>query len=98
MPQDLIAVVDVGKTHAKLSLIDAQTGVVTWSTQCDSACGNKATPALSTFRQLDAGGVERWLIDSLKSAPGKEGIGTIVPVAHGAAAGPVEGRGRLLGG
>jgi L-fuculokinase len=97
MPQELIAVVDVGKTHSKLTLVEAESGVVTWSTQRESTYGNRASPAPNAFRQLGTdGGVERWLIDSLKTAPGKGRIRTIVPVAHGAAAALADGKGRVL--
>jgi L-fuculokinase len=91
MPQDLIAVVDVGKTNAKLILVDAHTGEVTW-------CHEKRFAAIqqSPVRGLDVLGIERWLLSSLKGAPEKERIGALVPVAHGAAAVLVSASGEVI--
>ncbi|TMG99707.1 MAG: hypothetical protein E6H69_10155, partial [Betaproteobacteria bacterium] len=42
--------------------------------------------AESPVKQLDVGGVETWLLRELATAPSKENIRLIVPIAHGAAA------------
>src|SRR5580700_1268336 len=91
MNQDLIAVIDIGKTNAKLILADAQTGETRW-------CLERASPAprRSPFRELDVGGNEEWLLSALASAPGKKQIRTLVPVAHGAAAVLVSPAGKVL--
>jgi L-fuculokinase len=81
MPNDLIAIIDIGKTHAKLSLADAQSGEITWSLQ-------KRYPPIvrAGLRALDVMGIESMLLAGLAGAPGKDRIRAIVPVAHGAAA------------
>src|SRR6266702_4804817 len=81
MANDLIAVIDIGKTNAKLSFVDAQSGENTWSLQ--RRC---ATVLRSGLRALDVDGVEALLLAGLAGAPGKERIRAIMPVAHGAAA------------
>ena len=37
-------------------------------------------------RELDVVAIEAWLLDSLRSAPQRERVAAIVPIAHGAAA------------
>jgi len=81
MADDLIAVIDIGKTNAKLSFVDAQSGETTWSLQRRSA-----TVQRSGIRALDVSGVECLVLAGLAGAPGKERIRAIMPVAHGAAA------------
>ena len=90
MSQDLIAVLDVGKTNAKLILVDP-TGQPTWSRERSFAAIQQAP-----VRGLDILGIERWLLSSLKDAPEKERIGSIVPVAHGAAAVLVTASGEVI--
>jgi L-fuculokinase len=89
--EELICVLDVGKTYSKIVLLDAETAAITWSAECESG-----VLAGGGFRQLDAPRVEEWFVASLASAPNKQHIRTIVPVAHGAAAALVDGNGRLL--
>ena len=81
MADDLIAIIDIGKTNAKLSFVDAQSGETTWSME-------RRCPAVerSGIRALDVAGVESLLFAGLAAAPGKERIRAILPVAHGAAA------------
>lgn len=73
-------VLDVGKTHSKLSL---------WST--DGRVLERRTrvnPRLDSGRYfaLDAAGIEQWLAVTLREFARVTPIGWIVPVAHGAAA------------
>jgi L-fuculokinase len=77
----LIAVFDVGKTNAKLTLVDPALGQEIWSTR-------RANELVETAsgRQLDVVRIEAWLLDALRSAPDRERISVIVPIAHGAAA------------
>jgi L-fuculokinase len=91
MPQDLIAVLDVGKTNAKLILVDAHTGEV-------AQCREKGFEAIqqSPVRRLNVFGIERWLLSSLKDAAEKEHIHALVPVAHGAAAVLVSASGEVI--
>jgi len=72
MRHDLICVLDVGKTHAKIALLEPELGAVTWCAEheCKVTVGKCAA--------IGCGGDEAWLIASLKSAPDKECIRTIV--------------------
>jgi L-fuculokinase len=91
MPQDLIAVLDVGKTNAKLILVEAVSGEITWSIE------RRSTPVVRAgIRELPVAGIERWLLSGLASAPHKERIRALVPVAHGAAAVLVSSSGETL--
>ena len=89
--QPLIAVFDVGKTNAKLSIVDAGQARELWSVR-------RANDVVSgpAGRELDLVAIEAWLLESLRSAPGKERIGVIVPIAHGAAAVLVDHAGQVL--
>jgi sugar (pentulose or hexulose) kinase len=80
MAQDLIGVIDIGKTNTRLTLIEAQSGKITFNTHCPSKSVD------GPLRQLDIAGIEHWLMSSLTAAPGKERIKALVPIAHGAAA------------
>lgn len=87
----LIAVIDVGKSNAKLSFVDVHTHDIIWSVKRRNE-ENHSLP----LRQLDIVGIERWLLDMLKCAPRKEQIAVIVPVGHGAAAVLVDENGSIL--
>jgi L-fuculokinase len=86
----LIAVFDAGKTHAKLALVGADSGVV----EHRVAIPTPILPGL--LSQLDVGALERWATERLAAAPGRERISTLVPIAHGAAAVLVGRRGNTL--
>ncbi|MCB8878956.1 hypothetical protein ACELLULO517_01830 [Acidisoma cellulosilytica] len=79
----LVAVIDIGKTNAKLMLVE-ETGRTFWSVE-------RPSPAIVTAdvapfaKQLDVHGIESWLIAELTAASEKHRIRAIVPVAHGAA-------------
>ena len=81
MSASQIAVLDIGKTNAKLLQIDANSGEIAWnceySYQCRTADG---------YRQLPLEALEAWLWRSLADMPGKSAITHLVPVTHGAAA------------
>ena len=47
-------------------------------------------------RELDVVAIEAWLLESLRSAPQRERIAAIVPIAHGAAAVLVDHAGEVL--
>lgn len=81
MTDDLLCILDVGKTNAKLTCIAAHTGDIVWS--AERQCFAQEGPAV---RQLDIHGVLDWLLASLAAAPIKARIRAFVPVAHGAAA------------
>jgi L-fuculokinase len=87
----LIAVLDVGKTNKKVTLVDPALGQEIWSAR--RANGVVHGPA---GRELDVAATEAWLIETLRTAPGRERIAAIVPVAHGAAAVLVDEAGEVL--
>lgn len=87
----LIAVFDVGKTNAKLTLVDPALGQEIWSTRRANAIVEG-----SVGRELDIVAIEAWLIESLRNAPGRERIAVFVPIAHGAAAVFVDRAGEVL--
>ena len=91
MAIDLVAVVDAGKTYAKLFVLDAASEEIVWSRQRPNE-----VITTSPVRQLDIRGIETWLLRELAAAPGKENIRCIVPVAHGAAAVLVDQDGNIL--
>ncbi len=77
MDEGLIAVLDVGKTSAKLTVTDWATGAETWQAE---------RPALAREGQLDVGGIAGWLDSSLGAVPDRHRLRAIVPVTHGSAA------------
>jgi sugar (pentulose or hexulose) kinase len=87
----LIAVFDVGKTNAKLAVVDPALGQEIWSLR--RANEMVETPA---GRQLDVVRIEAWLLEALRAAPQRERISVIVPVAHGAAAVLVDHVGEVI--
>jgi L-fuculokinase len=87
----LIAVLDVGKTNAKLSLVDPALGREVWTARR----ANEVVQGPGG-RELDVAAIETWLLESLSVAPGKERINVIVPIAHGAAAVLVDHAGEIL--
>lgn len=73
-------VLDVGKTHAKLSLCDERGHII------DRHVRANAVGHGSPFRSLDVAGIDAWLIDSLAACASAARVRRIIPVAHGAAA------------
>ena len=90
-PAPLIAVFDVGKTNAKIALVDPELGQEIWSARRANAVvqGN-------VTRELDVLAIESWLIETLRGAPQRERVAAIVPIAHGAAAVLVDHAGSVL--
>ena len=87
----LIAVFDVGKTNAKLTLVDPALGQEIWSVRR----ANEVVQG-SAGHELDVVAIEAWLFESLRSAPESGRIAAIVPIAHGAAAVLVDHAGEVL--
>jgi L-fuculokinase len=81
MSEPLVALIDIGKTNAKLSVIEPHSGA-----EIRGSRRANATVEGTFGRELDVIAIERWLIEALRDAPHKERIRCIVPVAHGAAA------------
>jgi len=88
---DLIAVLDVGKTNAKLALVDPVSRAEIWSVSRTNERVER-----DSGRELDVLGIEKWLLESLRLAPERERIAVIVPAAHGAAAVLVDHAGEIL--
>jgi sugar (pentulose or hexulose) kinase len=67
MDAPLIAVFDVGKTHAKIALVDPALGQEIWSARR----ANAVVQGVAT-RELDIVAIESWLLESLGGAPQRE--------------------------
>ncbi len=77
--QSHVAVLDIGKTNAKLSLCDASGHRLAHrSLLCQSIPGGD-------YPHLDTNGLEAWIAEGLKEFASHGAVGAIVPVAHGAA-------------
>lgn len=76
----LSVVLDMGKTHAKVSLWSADGSLL-----CHDARAN-ARRRGARYLELDIEGVEAWLADTLARFGEMGDVGAIIPVAHGAAA------------
>lgn len=87
----LIAVFDVGKTNARISLVDPALGREIWSRRR----ANEVVQGAGG-RELDAVAIEAWLLDELRQAPERGRVTVIVPIAHGAAAVLVDHAGEVL--
>lgn len=75
-----IVVLDVGKTISKVTLVAVDGRVLARVERPNHP------QEVDGLLRLDAHGIERWLAGALAALPGRESIGWIVPVAHGAAA------------
>ena len=91
MSHPLVALIDIGKTNAKLSVVDPASGAeIRGSRRANAIIQGPLT------RELDVEAIGRWLLDALRDAPHRERIRVIVPVAHGAAAVLVDRDNRVL--
>jgi len=81
MSKTLIGILDVGKSHTKFIVADANSGRI--AAQHERASRSIEGPVIRT---LDVVGIERWLRETLSAFPHKAAIEALVPVAHGAAA------------
>lgn len=86
-----IAIVDIGKTNAKMLVVETAGGGIVWSAERQNI-SLQGIPV----RQLDVRGLEEWLVEQLAAAPQRRLIQAIVPIAHGAAAVLLDGKGRVL--
>lgn len=75
-----VAVLDIGKTNAKLLVLGEAGEVLEARSQ---ACGVLPGPP---YPQLDLEGIWAWVVGALAELAPRHAIRTIVPVAHGAAA------------
>ncbi len=79
-PAACVAVLDVGKTNAKLTLWNRQGVCVERRTRPNE------TPPAKTYRALDLDGIEAWVVETLRAFSRLAPIEALVPVTHGAAA------------
>lgn len=91
MNAPVIAILDVGKTHAKRLLVDAASGETV-----DSAQRQRQPLETATLRQLDLEATWEWLLDALAATEHRNRITDLVPVGHGAAAALIDAHGTLL--
>lgn len=90
-PGRLLAVLDIGKSNAKLVLLDPLSGRELAIRQRPNAPREDGP-----LRQLDLAGLEDWLLRMLSGLPERGRIAAILPVAHGAAAVLLDGEGEPL--
>ena len=91
MLRDRVVVLDVGKTNAKLMLLDIAGGDVVWAEE-------RPSPAVTgpAVDQLDVFGIEAWMLDRLARLPEPARVAAIVPVAHGAGAALLDAAGVVV--
>ncbi len=85
MAERAIIVIDIGKTHAKLTLWNPAGTLIERRTRVNAKLDGV----------LDAAGIEDWLTEVLREFARLADVGAIIPVAHGAAAALVAG-GKLI--
>jgi sugar (pentulose or hexulose) kinase len=85
-----IAVLDVGKTNAKLALVSRDGELL-----AEARRANATLPG-PPYPQLDAEGIFAWAVDGLARLAAHHEIDAIVPVAHGACAALVDRDGLVL--
>lgn len=82
-------VIDIGKTHAKVSLWDEQGRLLSRRMRANErrlAAGRSDNRSPYAYRALDVEGIDPWLMDSLAACAREAHVVRIVPVGHGAAA------------
>lgn len=73
-----VAVFDIGKTHLKLSLIDADGRLLS-----QSRCANRSLPA-PPYPHFDVDAAWDWLLRTLSALPQRRHIDAIIATTHGA--------------
>ena len=91
MKLDCSAVLDVGKTHVKLRVFDAQGQVIE---QRDRPNHGVSSP--QGYTALDTNGIEAWLWDSLASLTHRARISHLIVTTHGAAFAALDDDGLVL--
>lgn len=91
MSLDCSAVLDVGKTHVKLRVFDAQGHVIE---QRDRP--NQGVSSPQGYTALDTTGIEAWLWDSLAALSHRARIGRFIVTTHGAAFAALDDDGLVL--
>jgi len=77
----IIAIMDIGKSNVKLSLVDAQSGDITFS-----ATAGFTALEHDLYPQLDTAGIWNWYLDELSNISSTANITHIGVTAHGATA------------
>jgi len=80
MDGGLTAVLDVGKTRAKLVVFDEEGRPI-----CQPARANASVRCVEGYPALDAVGIEAWLLNTLAALPERSQIRHIIATTHGAA-------------
>lgn len=89
MGTDCTAIIDIGKTHSKLTLWDSGGRLLANASRANGQ--PSAEIGGLRCRILDVEGIHEWLIDALSKLSSHGTIRQIVPVAHGAAAVLIQG-------
>lgn len=74
-------VVDIGKTNAKVSLWNESGELIARKLR-----SNELRQSSAGYRSLDVGGIDAWLMESLREFAALGDVARIIPVGHGAAA------------
>jgi sugar (pentulose or hexulose) kinase len=75
-----VVILDIGKTHAKLAVVDSDGRVTEGQSRANDVI------EANGIHSLDVAGIAAWLVESLRAIARERQISAIVPVAHGAAA------------
>jgi sugar (pentulose or hexulose) kinase len=90
MMTDALIVLDIGKTNAKLALIDAA------GTLLAEQRRPNAVRTDGPYAHLDTDGLWDWLLATCRAFAARAHVSAIVPVTHGATAALVDGAGLVL--
>jgi sugar (pentulose or hexulose) kinase len=86
MPPALL-VLDVGKTHAKFTLLGVEGTILEVRTRANAAL------KMEGRRVLDVAGIDAWMLATIRELAAMAEVLAIIPVGHGAAAALVDGNG-----
>src|SRR5206468_4979767 len=90
MQNDALIVLDIGKTNAKLALIDANGRVLAEQRRPNVVLDDGPYP------HLDTDGIWQWMLEVCRGFAQLAEVSAIVPVTHGATAALVDGDGLVL--
>jgi sugar (pentulose or hexulose) kinase len=88
--RDALIVLDIGKTNAKLTLVDAA-----GHTLAEERRANAILPG-APYPHHDTDGIWDWMLATCRSFAGRARVSAIVPVTHGATAALVDDAGLVL--
>ena len=90
MMTDALIVLDIGKTNAKLALIDAAGKVLSEQRRPNAVLAD------GPYTHLDTDGLWNWLLVTCRTFAAQAHVSAIVPVTHGATAALVDDAGLVL--